>query len=169
MFEEFMGIPAHPLLIHFAVVFVPLLAVVAVGYALLPFLRPHLRLVLAVLAVIAPLAALFAKLSGEAFFERLRERGRVTEGFLPVIEHHESLGNNTMWAAFALGVVTLALVYFVAPPGARLRFAGAAGGTGGTRVLTVALAVLSILAAAIAMYYVIRTGDSGAKAVWEGQ
>lgn len=161
-----MGIPAHPLLIHAAVVFVPLLALTTVGYAVLPILRPHLRLVLAALAVLGPIAALLARLSGDAFFERMRERGRVTEGFVPVIERHQGYGENTMWAAIALGVVALALVYFVAPAGARLRYAG---GSGGTQVATLVLAVLSVLAAAVAMYYVIRTGDSGAKAVWEGQ
>jgi uncharacterized membrane protein YkvA (DUF1232 family) len=166
LFEEFMGIPAHPLLIHAAVVFVPLLALATVGYAVLPILRPHLRLVLAVLGVVGPIAALLARLSGDAFFERMRERGRVTEDFIPVIERHQGYGENTMWAAIALGVVTLALVYFVAPTGAAPRYAG---GSGGTRAVSVVLAVLSVLAAAVALYYVVRTGDSGAKAVWEGQ
>jgi hypothetical protein len=166
VFEEFMGIPAHPLLIHAAVVFVPLLALAAVGYVLLPFLRPHIRLVMAGLAVVAPVSALLAKLSGEAFFDRLRERGRVTEGFIPVIERHQDFGTMTMWAAIALGVVTLALAYVVGPTGAAAR---TAGGPGGTRVVSVALSVLSVVAAAVALYYVIRTGDSGAKAVWEGQ
>ncbi len=161
-----MGIPAHPLLIHAAVVFVPLLALVAAAYAVLPFLRPHIRLVLAGLAVIGPITAVLAKLSGDAFFGRLRERGRVTEGFIPVIERHQDFGDRTMWAAIVLGVLTLALVYVVAPTGAALRYAG---GAGGTRVVSVALTVLALAAAAIALYYVIRTGDSGAKAVWEGQ
>jgi hypothetical protein len=169
LFEEFLGIPAHPLLIHAAVVFVPLLALTTVAYALVPFLRPHIRLVLAGLAVLGPGAAIMARLSGDAFFERLRERGRVTEGFLPVIERHQGYGENTMWAAIALGVVTLALVFFIAPSGAALRYAGTAGGTGGTRAITLALTVVSLVAAAIALYYVIRTGDSGSKAVWEGQ
>ncbi|MDQ7906116.1 DUF2231 domain-containing protein [Phytohabitans sp. ZYX-F-186] len=162
MFEEFMGIPAHPLLIHAAVVFVPLLALAAVGYAILPFLRPHIRLVLAGLAVVGPVSALLAKLSGDAFFERMRERDRVTEGFVPVIERHQDFGEMTLWASLALGVVTLALVYFVRPT-------AAAAGPGGTRAVSVALSALSVLAAAAALYYVVRTGDSGAKAVWEGQ
>jgi hypothetical protein len=166
LFEEFMGIPAHPLLIHAAVVFVPLLALAAVAYALLPFLRPHIRLVLAGLAIVGPLSALAARLSGDAFFERMRERGRVTEEFIPTIERHQDFGEMTMWTAIVLGVLTLALVYFVGPTGAALR---TAGGPGGTRVVSVALTVLSVLAAAAALYYVIRTGDSGAKAVWEGQ
>ncbi|BCB75605.1 hypothetical protein Pflav_020150 [Phytohabitans flavus] len=121
---------------------------------------------LAALAVIGPISALLAKLSGDAFFERMRERNRVTEGFIPVIEQHQDFGTNTMWAAIALGVVTLALVYFVGPSAVAAR---TAGGPGGTRVMSIALTVLSVVAAAIAIYYVVRTGDSGAKAVWEGQ
>jgi hypothetical protein len=164
--EEFAGIPAHPLLIHAAVVFVPLLALAAVAYALVPLLRPHIRLVLAGLAVAGPVSAILARQSGEAFFSRLRERGRVTEGFIPVIERHEDFGTMTMWTTIALGVVTLALVYFIGPTGAVAR---TAGGPGSTRVVSVTLTVVSVVAAAVAMYYVIRTGDSGAKAVWEGQ
>lgn len=161
-----MGIPAHPLLIHAAVVFVPLLALAAVAYAVVPILRPHIRLVLAGLAVVGPVSALFAKLSGDAFFERMRERDRVTESFVPVIERHQDFGTMTMWTAIALGVVALALAYVVGPTGGAARTADSPGGT---RVVSVALTLLTVVAAAAALYYVVRTGDSGAKAVWEGQ
>lgn len=166
MFEEFLGLPAHPLLLHAAVIFVPLLALTAVGYAFVPFLRPHLRLVLAGLSVLGAGAAVFARLSGDAFFDRMKERNRVTEGFIPVIENHQSYGHDTMWAAIALGVVSLALVYFVAPRGAALSYAGPRSGS---RAVSVTLAVLTLVAAAIALYYIYQTGDSGARAVWEGQ
>jgi len=86
VFEEFNGIPMHPLLVHAAVVFVPLLGLAAIGYAFVPLIRPHLRWILAGLAVVAPGAALFAKLSGDAFFSRGMARGNITEGFIPVIE-----------------------------------------------------------------------------------
>ncbi|BCB91249.1 hypothetical protein Psuf_085620 [Phytohabitans suffuscus] len=121
---------------------------------------------LAGLAVVGPTSAVFAKLSGDAFFERMRERGRVTEGFIPVIERHQDYGDLTMWWTIALGVVTLALVFLVGPTGAAVRVVG---GPGGARVVSVAVSVLSVAAAAIALYYVVRTGDAGAKAVWEGQ
>ncbi|MEK8104897.1 hypothetical protein NKG94_06190 [Micromonospora sp. M12] len=78
MFEEFMGLPAHPLVLHLAVVFVPLLALLTVGYALVPPIRPHTRWVLALLALGAPVAALLARLSGDAFLERMRAANRVT-------------------------------------------------------------------------------------------
>ncbi|RLP92055.1 DUF2231 domain-containing protein [Micromonospora sp. CV4] len=164
MFEEFMGIPAHPLVLHAAVVFVPLLALLTVAYALVAPVRPHTRWVLGLLAVGAPLAALFAKLSGDAFFDRMRSANRITPEFVPTIEAHQQFGDITLWATIGLAIVALALVRFVPPRAAE---ASATGGNG--RVLTLSLQVLSLVAAGVALYYVIRTGDSGAKAVWTGQ
>ena len=97
MFEEFMGIPAHPLLLHAAVVFVPLLALLTVGYALVPPIRPHTRWVLGLLAVGAPVAALLSKLSGDAFLERMRAANRVTPEFLPKLEAHQEYGDITLY------------------------------------------------------------------------
>lgn len=159
-----MGIPAHPLVLHAAVVFVPLLALLTVAYALVAPVRPHTRWVLGLLAVGAPLAALFAKLSGDAFFDRMRSANRITPEFVPTIEAHQQFGDITLWATIGLAIVALALVRFVPPRAAE---ASATGGNG--RVLTLSLQVLSLVAAGVALYYVIRTGDSGAKAVWTGQ
>ncbi|MBM0275670.1 DUF2231 domain-containing protein [Micromonospora tarensis] len=164
MFEEFMGIPAHPLVLHAAVVFVPLLALLTVGYALVPPIRSHTRWVLGLLALGAPAAALLARLTGDAFFERMRAANRVTPEFVPILERHQDFGDNTLWAALGLAVVALALVWLVAP-----RSAGASADNRPGRPLTAALQVLSVVTAGIALYYVVRTGDSGAKAVWEGQ
>jgi hypothetical protein len=161
MFEEFQGIPAHPLVLHAAVVFVPLLALLAIAYALVAPIRPHTRWVLALLAVGAPVCALLAKLTGDAFFERLRSANRVTPEFVPKLEAHQEFGDMTLYATIALAVVALALVRFVPPR--------AAEGVAANRAVTVTLQVLSVVAAAVAVYYVVRTGDSGAKAVWEGQ
>lgn len=159
-----MGIPLHPLLVHAAVVFVPLLAVLAIAYALLNFVRPHIRWVLGLFAIATPIAALLAKLSGDAFFARLNSRDQITPEFLPKLEAHREFGTLTLYATIALAILTLALVYFVAPRAA----ARAAGGAGSSRALSLTLAALAMVAAGVSLYYVIRTGDSGAKAVWEG-
>ena len=172
MFEEFGGIPMHPLLVHAAVVFVPLLALAAIGYAFVPFLRPHLRLVAAVLAVLAPGAAWFAKLSGQAFFDRGIERKDITEGFVSVIERHQNFGNMTAYYTTALGVLTLVLVYLVVPRRATSTV-GAMQASGpawrSSPVLGWIVAALVAVAGVVSIYYVVRTGDSGAHAVWEGR
>jgi hypothetical protein len=165
VFEEFLGIPAHPLLVHAPVVFVPLLATLAIAYALVPFVRPHTRWVLALLALATPISALLAKLSGDAFFARLDARGAISEEYYAKLEAHREFGTFTLYATIALAVLTLALVYVVGP---RVAAARAAGGSGSPRLLALVLGALSVVAAAVSLYYVIRTGDSGAKAVWTG-
>ena len=160
-----MGIPTHPLLIHAAVVLVPLLAILTVAYALVPFVRSHIRWVLGLLALATPISALLAKLSGDAFFARLQSRDRITPEFLPKLESHRQFGTLTLYATIVLAVLTLGLVYFVAP---RVAAARVADGAGSTRVLSLVLGALSVVAAAVSLYYVVRTGDSGAKAVWTG-
>ena len=172
MFEEFTGIPMHPLLVHAAVVFVPLLALAAIGYGFVPFLRPHLRLVTAVLAVLAPGATWVAKLSGQAFFDRGIERKDITEGFVSVIQRHQNFGNLTAYYTTALGVLTLVLVYLVAPRRATstvgaMQASGPAWRT--SPALRWIVAVLVAVAGVVSIYYVVRTGDSGAHAVWEGR
>jgi hypothetical protein len=165
MLEEVMGIPAHPLLVHAAVVFVPLLAILAALYAFVPFVRSHTRWVLGLLALGAPVAAFLAKLSGDAFFARLEKRDSISEEFYPKLEAHQALGNNTLYATIALAVLTLVLVYLVRPPSSS---GHAAGRTGSSRVVSVVLGLLCLAAAVVSVYYVVQTGDSGAKAVWEG-
>lgn len=176
MFEEFRGIPAHPLLIHAAVILVPLLALLAVAYALVPFVRPHIRWVLGLVALATPGAALLAKLSGDAFYLRLQNRNAVSEEYVPIIENHRSLGTLTLYWTIGLSVVTLALVYLVGPRVAAARAAagadaptGTVGRAGPPRAVTLALAVLAVATAAVSLYYVVRTGDAGAKAVWDGR
>ncbi|GIG91634.1 hypothetical protein [Plantactinospora endophytica] len=176
MLEEFMGIPAHPFLVHAAVVFIPLLALTAVGYAFVPFVRPHLRWVLGLLAVATPLAALMAKLSGDRFLARLESRNRVSPEYVPRLAEHQDLGTTTLYATLLLGVLALVLVFLVKPKGAAAPATtgdaepgSAPAAAKGSPVLTVVLGVLSLAAAGFALYYVFRTGDTGAKAVWEGQ
>jgi uncharacterized protein YjeT (DUF2065 family) len=163
LLEEFMGVPAHPLIVHIPVVFIPLLALLAVVYALVPMVRSHTRWVLGLLAIAAPIGALLAKLSGDALSDRMQERNLITPDFLPRIEEHGDLGNMTLYATIALAVVTLALVYFVGPRVA----ATAAGGADSSRMLSLVLAGLAVVAAGVSLYYVVRTGDTGAKNVWE--
>ncbi len=67
MFDKINGMPLHPLAVHAAVVLVPLLILVTLGYALVPRLRSRLDWAVLALAVIAPIAVYVAKESGEAF------------------------------------------------------------------------------------------------------
>jgi uncharacterized membrane protein len=151
--ETFLGIPLHPLLIHTAVVFVPLLVLAALVYALVPRLRPRVGWLLVGLAVIAPLCALASKLSGDAFRARLARRHASTE-LLSKIDAHRQLGTILVYVVAALGIVCLLLVLL---PAARQ-----------TKAVSLTLLVLTVGLSLASGYYVLRTGDTGAHIAWSG-
>jgi hypothetical protein len=169
LFDRVSGLPAHPLIVHGAVVLVPLLVLGAILYAVVPMLRGQLRWPVGLLAVVAPLAILAARLSGESFKTNKNVQSPQLQALIKV---HESYGTRAMWFTIALGVVTLVFVLLV---GAR-RTTGAAGTgfSGGaaaaTRpvVLQIAFAVVAVVLSGVVAYYVFKVGDSGAHMAWGG-
>lgn len=154
MFEEFNGLPLHALVVHAPVVLVPLLVLAALAYALVPKIRGQVWWATALLAVIAPLSVLLAKLSGDAF---------VALAFSPdppeAVRDHRDFGNALAFFAGVLGLLTLALVW-----------AGGRGARPRTKPwVAVVLAVLVVVAAVISAFYVVRVGDSGAQMIWHNR
>lgn len=158
MFTEFMGLPLHPLVVHAAVIFVPLLVLAAVVYAFVPRTRPRVGWLALVLAVVAPATALVAKLSGEELRETFVAKNYSPQ-ILDQVATHQGYGDLTFWFSLGLGLFTAALVVVtsrqpqtrILPSWVRL-------------VLTAGVAVFGVLTA----IYVYLTGDSGATAVWGG-
>jgi len=149
MFSDILGIPAHPLFVHAAVVFVPLLALFSVVYAFVPGWRAKVDWLTVALAVIAPLAALFAKLSGDKFIAArypIQKPANVLQ--------HRSFGTSTFWWTLALGLGTGVLFWVIRR------------GPQAPVWLRTGAQVVVLILAAIAAYYVIRAGDSGAASVW---
>jgi hypothetical protein len=179
LFEEVLGIPAHPLLVHAAVVFVPLQILAAFAYAIVPYVRRLIAWLVVALAVVAPLAALFSKLSGDAFRARLIRNGSVGPPVLDKISQHSSYGNNTLYFSIGLSVAMLALVAVQVLRSRRPATAGAAAGDGeeahkgdqqakGSIIVAAVLTVAVLVVGAFTGYYVFKTGDSGAHIVWSG-
>jgi glucan phosphoethanolaminetransferase (alkaline phosphatase superfamily) len=162
VFDRISGLPAHPLIVHAAVVFLPLLALGAIAYAVVPMLRRHFRWTVAILAVIAPLATVAAKLSGEEFQKNKNLQSAEVKA---KIGEHSEFGDTTMWLAIGLGVVALIVVFLVRPI---VRTATDAASSGTPVILQVVLGVVTIGVAGATLYYVFRTGDSGAHIVWTG-
>ncbi len=159
MFNTILGIPAHPLLIHAVVVFIPLLIIGAIVYAGWPGGRSKIAWAVAALAIIAPISALFAKLSGQNLRRHLIDKG-FSGTILNKINQHMSYGNITLWLTIALGVVTLGVVGY-------LWRAVPADGNESLAVRVVSV-VVTVALGAVTGYYVFRTGDTGAHAVWQG-
>jgi hypothetical protein len=174
VFEEIGGLPLHPLLIHAAVVFVPLLAISSVAYAVLPGLRRLIWWAVGLLALAGAGCAVLARFSGVAFRERLLRKHLLTPEFAPKVAAHEHYGNVTMWVTIALAVVSLALIWAVprrsrSASGDGVAGDGVAGGGSGRfggAAIQVVFAVVVIGLAVASLYYVYRTGDSGARMVW---
>jgi hypothetical protein len=168
VFEEILGIPAHPLLIHAAVVFIPLQVAAAIAYAVVPFTRRYIWWVVLALAVVAPGAAWFAKLSGTALKARLIRNGVVSNEFLPKIDQHNSFGDMTAYFSTALGVLMLLMVLVVTKRPAEGERSTSLLPASGNMVVSVLMMVGIIVIGGFTGYYVFRTGDSGAHMIWEG-
>jgi hypothetical protein len=171
LFEEIMGIPAHPLIVHAAVVFVPLQVAAAIAYAVVPAVRRRTGWLVIALAIVGPATAWVAKLSGEALQERMAGQG-VTE--FSQIDQHSEFANMAWYVSMALGVLMILMVLVLGRRGRRVVTdadvePGAPASRGSGALLNVAFAVLVIAAAGATGYYIFKTGDSGAKMVWQGR
>jgi uncharacterized membrane protein len=163
LFDEILGIPAHPLLVHAAVIFVPLQVAAAIAYGLLPWARRNIGWLVVSLAVVAPFTVWFAKLSGEALRTRLASKG---VGDLSKIDQHSGYATNAWYLSMALGALMILLVVVRGRPVVDAH-TGAPRSSGGP-VLSIALTVLTVIAAGATGYYIFKTGDSGAHMVWQG-
>jgi glucan phosphoethanolaminetransferase (alkaline phosphatase superfamily) len=153
VFDQINGLPVHVLVVHAAVVFVPLLAAAAIVYALVRRWRSRIGWAVVLLAVAAPLASLVAKLSGDKLHQRLLDQGISGRG-AEIINDHSGLGTLTLYFSLALGIVSLIMVF------ATLRARAL------PRAAELGVAVVVVALGAISGYYVFQTGDSGATAVW---
>lgn len=154
MFDQVNGLPVHALVLHVAVVFVPLLAVGATVYALVARWRSKIAWAVVLLAVGAPLSTLVAKLSGEKLYDRLVANG-LKGKTLALLNEHMGFGTRTFWFSLALGIVSLILVGLTWRRSSSLPV-----------IAQVGAAIVVIALAGLSGYYVYRTGDSGATAVW---
>jgi uncharacterized membrane protein len=157
VFDQISGLPVHPLIVHAAVVFLPLLVLVSIVYAVVPRVRSKIGWAAVLLAIGGPIAAFVATQSGEALEERLRAQGLGPE-FLAKVQQHSEYGDRAFWFSAALGLMTLILVALT---------------SGGSRVpsapgwVNIVISVAVIALAVGTGIYVFLTGDSGARAVWE--
>lgn len=162
MFDEIMGLPTHPLVVHAAVVFIPLLAVAAVVYTLVPRVRARIGWAAALLAIAGPAGAFLARESGQELQERLVAANYGQE-ILDKVSDHEGYGDLTFWFSLGLGAGTLLLVLVT---NGLTSGRGTAGGV--PLWLTWVLGAAVIVLAGVTGVYVFLTGDSGADAVWSG-
>jgi uncharacterized membrane protein len=150
--DEIFGLPAHPLVVHAAVVLVPLAAVGVVVTAFWPEARRRLAWVVLGIAAVGLVTSFLAGESGESLEERVKETDAV--------EEHAELGESGTFAAAAV-------------------FVGAAAVAGvewsrrrrpedppwGPRA-AVATGVVAVVLSGVGTFQIARIGHSGAEATW---
>ncbi len=149
MFDLINGIPVHPLVVHGVVVLLPLAILGAIAIAARPAWRLRYGWLVVGVAAVATALIPVATSSGEALEKRVGDPGE-----------HAALGDQLLWFAIPLLVVTLALVLV------ERRRGRDGSGTAGRNALPTILAVLAVVVALGNAVQVYRVGDSGAKAVW---
>lgn len=157
------GLPAHPLLVHAAVVLIPLAALGALAIAIKASWRRPYGILVAVFAVLAGLFATAAKFAGDQLEATLAAQGAVGPG----IEQHGMFGLYTMYASWPFAVLAVVGV-LLARQGGRPAAHAVRGQTATAQTSTAAVVVLwlAALAGLVTLGLVVLTGDSGARAVW---
>ncbi len=166
MFDLFNGLPVHPLVVHAAVVFIPLTLLGIILISVKRSWRKSLGWWVVLLAFVSVGFSVAAKESGERLALRVG---------LP--EQHAELGDTLPIFAGLMFLAVLALVladryttYRAESKAAAAPSAETAGSTESPQdkrsVLVTVLAIIAILIGIVATFQTYRVGDTGAKAVW---
>lgn len=165
MFDLINGLPVHPLVVHAVVVLLPLACLGTIAIAVRPRWRARYGVLVVACAALATALIPVATSSGEALEEHVGDPGA-----------HAELGDQLIWFAVPLLVVSAALVWLDRRRRAALQTATPEGadadttsGDRGAPLATRVVAVLALVAAVATSVQVYRVGDSGARAAWGDQ
>jgi uncharacterized membrane protein len=158
--DELFGLPAHPLLVHAAVVLVPLAAIGVVLIAFWPAARARLGVAVVVIAAVGTLFAYLAMQSGEYLEEQVKETEQV--------EEHAKLGDSGLAAAAAVLVSAIAVTGFGVYEKRRSTPSDGDGTQSDRKVvyLRTGVGVVAVVLVSLGTLQIARIGHSGAKATW---
>jgi uncharacterized membrane protein len=145
LFGSVAGLPLHPLVIHAAIVLIPLAAISALVMSYLPSFSRRYGKVTLVIALVAQASLFLAKTTGEAFEEILDKD----------VGNHAELGEIAPFVTLPM----IALIYLRW----RLDRSGATVGSALVRRLTSLALIVASLASIV---IVVLVGHSGAESVW---
>jgi|SRR5215212_4101799 len=154
---EITGVPLHPLIVHAVVIFVPLGALSAILFAVMPRWRWLLRWPTVLLALGAVLVVRIAVISGND----LRHDRELSS---PAIDRHMNWATRLEYSVWVFAVIAV-VAWWVLPYAARL--AGSADRPSPMASLTMVATVLLPIAGVVVLVFAIITGDAGARAVWK--
>jgi hypothetical protein len=141
--QDFNGLPLHPLVVHAAVVLIPLCGLLALIMVVIPRFSWRFGPLVAVLAWLAVGAAWVSKESGEMLRQKVDDVSRL----------HVESGD--------------LMPYFAVAQAALITGLWLADRRGGRGVLGILIALTTVVVVLAAGYWTYRTGDSGAASVWK--
>jgi hypothetical protein len=156
VFDNIGNLPLHPLVVHAAVIGVPLAALMAFLFAF-PRTREWARWPLAITVVGATAVTFVARQSGLAFEAALGITPGNPVGNL--ILRHSMLANQLFYIMIGFSVIGLLNVFVVSKRAAD-------GAAKQSAILRIGLPILLAAAAVVALAWIVRVGDLGARAVW---
>jgi hypothetical protein len=154
---EIDGLPLHPLVVHAAVVLIPLTGVLGLALAVLPGWRWLSRWPTAAASVVSVGIAFLATRTGESL-EASRPELRA------LVRVHAERGHRLFTCTVVLAVVVL--VSAVLLPGTTALASGKGSAASRLVVADRVLPVLLVLVVVVVLVQVYLTGESGARAVW---
>ncbi len=155
------GTPLHPLVVHGAVVLIPLAALGGILFALRSAWRWWLRWPMVVTAVLAGGATGLAYLTGHSLNN---QRFAQAQGVLrTAINNHRHWAHLLILATGIYVVIVLVGAWALGGPSALVSGRGARETVAGWAV---PMEVLLVVGALVVLVLVVLTGDAGAKAVW---
>jgi uncharacterized membrane protein len=165
VFNDVNGMPLHPLIVHLAVVGIPLAFLLTVLFAV-PRTRAWARWPLALTVLGSTAVVWAARQSGAALQASRKIVPGTPSGDL--IQRHSLLAGQLFLIMLGFSVVTLLAIFLV---GRRQTATGDEGGTtshsgSGRRPLNLILLLLLIVVAAVALVWTARVGDLGSRAAW---
>jgi hypothetical protein len=160
MFERFGDLPLHVLVIHLVVVVLPVSALTAIVFAVVPKWRWFLRWPALLLGLAALVCSFVAKKSGDAFVAAIPPLEQL-------VRDHRSRGNLLLW--FCLAFAVLVVVAFLLLSGPSALASGKGAKATKSRPLELVVTAAVVVLGVVVIWQTIRTGDAGARAVWRGQ
>ena len=157
------GLPAHILLVHAVLVFVPLTAFLTVLHAAWPAAGRRLGVVTPLLALGTLILVPITTHAGEW----LRDHLPPEVVGAPDARKHIELGDGLLPYVLALFVVAVGVWWYARMTRSERPVFGDQRSDGArARWVTIAVTLITVLVGAAAVYQLYRVGESGSKAVW---
>ena len=145
------GLPAHPLLVHLAVVLVPVTGIAVILAMFRPAWRRRYHVVLFVMSVVGLLSIFVARQTGEEMYKWMNRD--------PPVAHHRSLANGALILMLLFTAATGAVAF--------VERRAVAASDGRRRTATMVTSALALVTAVLVTVWVVRTGHEGARLTWK--